>query len=310
MGATAMRVEAIVLNHDNYEDTAECLASLAALDYPDCRVTVVDNGSTDGSDRRLREEFPWARFILNGENLGYAEGNNRGIETALEEGADLVWLLNNDTVVEKETLGALVRAAAENPRAGLFGSVVCRYDDPGKVESAGGRRVRHRVRNLTAKTSSGTGSHGAEPFEADFVTGASLMARSSAVREIGLLDPSYFLYFEDTDWCLRARRAGWQVLVVPASRVLHKGGRTTRRDKPVLIYYVCRNSLSCCRRHYPAWLPLALASCLRRFVFNYLVRYIMRGFDAEELRCMSMGLRGILDFLRGRSGRLEERGER
>ncbi len=298
-------VEVIVVNYNNLEDTSECLASLKRLDYRNLRITVVDNGSTDGSGGRLAEEFPEVDLVFSRENLGYAGGNNLGMTRALERGAELVWLLNNDAVAERESLSALVRAALEHPEAGILGSLVCSDREPHEPESFGGKRTRHRLRPRTRWPRAGEVR---DPVETDFVTGASLMARAETIRQVGLLEPSFFLYYEDTDWCLRARRRGWKVLLVPSSRVLHKRGSTTLRDKPAMIYYVCRNSLLCCSRNFPGWLPVLLPSCFRRFFLNYLGRYMIKGFERTELECALMGLRGIADFLRGRFGRLEERG--
>ncbi len=296
-----MKASIIVLSYNNYQDTAECLRSLAELDYPDYAVTVVDNRSSDGSADRLSEEFPHAFFIRNDANMGFAEGNNRGIRHALEEGADLIWLLNNDTVVEPATLRSLVEAAEADPRAGILGSMIYHYDKPGCVDFAGGRVARHLGKgiHLTSDT------EGTAPFETGFATGASLMAKAGAVREVGMLDGRFFLYLEDLDWCLRVKKAGWNVVMVPSSRVWHKINETTGRDRPRIIYYVCRNSLLCCRKNFPAWLPVVMVTAFQRYVLNYLGRFLLSGLDRSELRYAHMGLKGMADFLRGYGGAYE-----
>lgn len=295
---TGMKIAIIVLNYNNHRDTAECLRSLAGLDYPDYSVTVVDNCSSDGSAERLSGEFPHVFFLCNHTNLGFADGNNQGIRHALEEGADLVWLLNNDTVVEPGALRGLVEAAEAEPRAGILGSVVYYYDQPERVNFAGGRVVRYLGKGIHLTTL----TEGAAPFETDFVTGASLMVRADAAGEAGVLDGRFFLYMEDLDWCQRMKKAGWKVIMVPSSRVRHKINETTGRDRPRIIYYVCRNSLLCCRKNFPVWLPVVMAAALRRYVVNYLGRYALSRFDRRELEHARMGLKGITDFLRGRGG--------
>lgn len=296
-----MKTAILVLTYNNYADTRECLASLAGLEYPDCEVVVVDNGSCDGSLEKLRGDFPSLTFIENGTNLGYAGGNNRGIARALERGADAVWLLNNDTVVHPEALARLAEAAASLPDAGILGSFVCCYDAPQEVHFAGGKLVKGKGkgRHIGGEV---RGPYPDRPQRTDFVTGASLLARREMIEEVGALDESFFLYLEDVDWALRARRAGWATYVVPGSRVWHKINRTTQMARPRIIYYVCRNSLYLCRRHFPLRLPQVLGWCLYSYVASYLVKWVLGGFDPGALAYLRMGWRGVGDFLAGRMG--------
>lgn len=301
-----MKVTIIVLSYNNYEDTAECLDSLATLEYPDYAVTVIDNGSTDDSARKIEKRFPDYRFIVNEANLGYAEGNNVGLRRALKEGADLVWLLNNDTVVHPAALSRLVEAAEADPRAGLIGSQVYFYSEPERIHFAGGKLS--RPKGLGLHLGMGSVDEGSDRLvrETDFVTGASLMARSSMIRQVGLLDAGFFLYMEDLDWALRAKKSGWKVVLAPASHIRHKVGETSLQRRPLIIYYVCRNSLKCCRKNYPRWLPVVILVDFQRFVLNYLGRYLLYGRAPGELDHARMGWRGIADFLAGRTGEFAE----
>ncbi len=130
VAATAPMVYIILLNWNGWKDTVECVESCRKLSYPDVRIVIVDNGSTDGSETRLRERFPDLELIQTGANLGFAGGNNVGIRYALEKGAEYVWLLNNDTIADAEALSALVQAAEDDQTVGMVGSKIVYHDDP------------------------------------------------------------------------------------------------------------------------------------------------------------------------------------
>src|SRR2546425_647264 len=128
----------LVLNWNNWKDTNECLASLQGLDYNHWKVIVLDNGSTDGSLRHIRERHPEVEIMKLGENLGFAKGNNAGIRAAVERGAEYVWLLNNDTEVDPGALRALVETAESDPRIGAVGSAIYSMAKPEQLLAWGG----------------------------------------------------------------------------------------------------------------------------------------------------------------------------
>ncbi|RME45924.1 MAG: glycosyltransferase family 2 protein, partial [Chloroflexi bacterium] len=132
-GSNAPSVYFIVLNWNQPKMTAECLDSLARQDYPNYRVVVVDNGSTDGSAAILRRRYPWAEIVEISQNIGYSEGNNVGIEYALEQGADYLFLLNNDTEVDPHMLGRLVEVAEAQTEAGMVGPTMYYVDPPDMI---------------------------------------------------------------------------------------------------------------------------------------------------------------------------------
>jgi GT2 family glycosyltransferase len=249
----------VLVNWNGWRDTVECVRSCASLDYRPFRVIVVDNGSTDDSAERLRAELGDRgdiTLIETRANLGFAGGCNIGIRRALDDGAEYVWLLNNDTVVEPGTLSALTEVFAEQPSAGIAGSKIFYHDRPGVISSAGGR-ISPRL-GLTTHIGDGEADAGQYDTvrDVDYVTGASLLVRASVVESIGPMDESYFLYWEEADWCERARTAGWRVLYAPASRVWHKVGASTATDKSyVKARYEGRNRVAFHRRNRPRrWL--------------------------------------------------------
>ncbi|BDV41760.1 glycosyl transferase [Geotalea uraniireducens] len=293
-------VQIILLNWNGWRDTVECVESCQKLSYPNFRIVVVDNGSTDGSEEILRKRFPTVELIQTGANLGFAGGNNAGIRHALSSGAEYVWLLNNDTVVAPDALTELVRVAESDPRAGMVGSKIVYHDDTGLLWFAGAvldpeqphRPYHQGLRQRDAGQND-------RVAETGYVTGCSLLARKEMMAEVGLLDDGLFLYFEDVDWSARAVCVGWKLLYAPASVVRHKesvssGGAAS----PRLVYYTARNRLYFVRRNFPAKLWAALCYDL----FEHVLVNLKKG----RLACARAGLRGILDFLRGKAGPLPE----
>jgi GT2 family glycosyltransferase len=212
------KVDVIVLNWNGFGDTSACLSSLQELSYPNYRVIVVDNASTDDSPSRIRQQFPQIELIETDRNLGFGGGCNVGITRALAEGADFVWLLNNDTTVDSEALQSLVATAMSRPRIGAVGSAIYFSDEPGRLQAWGGGRVNFWL---------GRSRHFLQPVsdeKVQFITGASLLLPRAALESVGLFDVGFFMYWEDADYCFRLRRAGWRVAVAGESKVWHKAG--------------------------------------------------------------------------------------
>ena len=205
----------IVLNYNGWRDTVECLRSLEEMDYPNYWTVVVDNGSADDSVARIRERFPEIPLIETGKNLGEPSGNNVGIRRALDEGADYIWVLNNDTIVDPGALGAMVRVAEAHPAVGAVGSVLYYMSEPERVQAWGGGRV--LMWWGTSRYLKGPASKGS----LHYITGACLLLRSRTLREVGLLDERFFLYWVDVELGFRLRKAGWSLAVAEDSRVWH-----------------------------------------------------------------------------------------
>lgn len=213
-------VYVVLLVWNNWRDTLGCLNSLRGMSYGNWRAVIVDNGSTDDSVQRIRESHPPAVFIENGRNLGFAGGCNVGIRQAIEDGADYVWLLNADTTVEKDALGAMVNRALQDTAIGAVGSVIYWMDEPSKVQAWGGGYVNFwigRSRHFGTRVNDS---------KLEFITGASMLIRRYALASVGLLDEGFFMYWEDSDYCYRMREAGWRMATAPDSVVYHKGSAT------------------------------------------------------------------------------------
>jgi GT2 family glycosyltransferase len=219
---TLPTVAVVVVTYNNLADTRECLASVRTISYSNVRIIVVDNGSTPREDEVLRAELGETAEVLRvAVNRGYGPGANVGIDRALMLGADFVWLLNNDALVDAASLGALMDAAVQDDRVGILSPVIAAPpgpEAPHGVWYAGGSidlalaQTRH-VHEPPA---------GVAPFKTEYVTGCAMLVRSSVFREVGLLREDLFLYWEDVDLNLRAIRGGWSLVVVPRATVFHK----------------------------------------------------------------------------------------
>jgi hypothetical protein len=239
------RVAIVVLTYNGVEDTLACLGSLERINYPHERyeVVVVDNASSDGTVARVRAEFPTATLIENASNLGFAAGNNVGLRYALEQGFGYVLLLNNDTEVGPDFLGLLVDAAEADSSVGVAGPTIYYHHSPRVVWSAGGiidwRRGTSAMRGLD-KLDQGQFT---APAEVDFVSGCALLCKSTALRQAGLLDERFFMYYEETEWCVRITRAGFRCLHVPGAHIWHKILPERQAQSPRVAYYMARNRL-------------------------------------------------------------------
>jgi GT2 family glycosyltransferase len=202
------RIAVVVVNWNRAHDTLRCLAALLASDYPNFETIVVDNASTDNSAEAIAAAYPAATFLHSPVNAGFSGGNNLGLRHGLQRGAEYLFLLNNDAVVEPGTLSALAAAASAHPQAGFLGATICALEDPRQVLSAGGRLAGGwRPEHIGMGQAAGGGP--AEPVPVEFLSGAALLARRRAVETIGLLDEDFFLYYEDVEWCWRASQAGF-----------------------------------------------------------------------------------------------------
>ena len=238
------QVMVIVLNWNGLTDTLECLESLSRLDYPACELVVVDNGSTDGSPAIIRVRFPDVTLVETGENLGFTGGNNLGLRRALEQGADYALLLNNDTEVAPDFLRLLVEAAEADPRIGIVGPTIYYHAQPQVIWSAGGHIDWRRGRTwMLGLNEFDVGQFGDEPRDVDFVTGCALLVKRAVMEQVGLLDERFFAYYEETEWCVRARRAGFHIAHVPRATVWHKMPLDGRESSPSVHYYMTRNRL-------------------------------------------------------------------
>lgn len=283
------RVYIVLVNWNSWQDSVECLESLQRLNYPDFRIVLCDNGSSEDSlqeiknwaklhgiryvelqradavtDRVLADD-PELTLIRSDENLGFAGGNNIGLIYAMLQGnAGYYWLLNNDTVVEPDALNHLVARMEQQPQIGICGSTVLLYHDRQRVQALGGG---HYCRWIGLPWHYGRftrwgGKIDQQRAESimNYVEGASMLVSQQFLKKIGLLCEEYFLYFEEADWAIRGE-GQFKLGYASQSLVYHKvGGSIGTSSNPAKMsyisdYYNIRNRLLFTKRFYPAALP-------------------------------------------------------
>jgi hypothetical protein len=298
------KVTIIVLNYNGLADTLACLESLASLDYPESEVVVIDNASSDGSVAAIHQAYPNIKVIETGQNLGYAEGNNVGLRYALETGADYILLLNNDTTVAADFLFRLIEATEADPEIGVAGPTIYYFDHPNVIWSAGGAIDWQRGQTAMLELDeTDVGQFGSTPRQVDFVSGCALLIKRSVVERVGLLDARFFMYYEETEWCHRLRRAGYQILHVPQAKIWHKISSTAREASPQVHYYMTRNRLLFLKLSQVGIMPW-----VRTFLFDYgrtLISWTLKPKWRHKTAQRQAMLQAILDYWQGNFGQVE-----
>lgn len=241
-------VVTVILNTNRKDDTLACLASLASSTYARNHIIVLDNASSDGSVEAVTSGFPQAEVVHLRENLGYAGNNNVGIVLALERGAEWVLVLNEDTILAPDCIQRLVDAGESEALVGMVGPLVLHADEPEVIQSAGGRLTRrwdavHIGQNMDNTCRFTT------PRHVDWLSGCALLVRRQLIDSIGLLDERFFYYWEEVDWCLRARFSGWTLILEPRAELWHKGVQRDYEPTPNVAYYNTRNRLLLMHKH-------------------------------------------------------------
>lgn len=299
MHSSVPHVTIVILNWNREADTLACLDSLAGMNYPSFSIVVVDNGSTDCSpgaiERWGREHLPLT-LIRNAENRGFVGGSNQGMRHALSTNTAYVFLLNNDTVVEPDALQLLVAAAERSGDtdgntggdtggdtndatgdtssdtggdAGMVGPKIYQYGKDNLLDSAGTRAIPWLAQGFLI-------GHGEEdrgqydhPGEMPYITGTALLVKRAVLEQVGLMDEDFFCYFEDFDWGVRVRKAGYKLLLEPGAVVHHKGSQTAGFNSPFYVHHMVRSRILFARKNVPLLLYL-FAFLPYLFLYRYL----------------------------------------
>jgi GT2 family glycosyltransferase len=291
-------VSVVVLNSRPPDDCLSCLASLRNASLAGLNVIVLDYGSSAQSLAAIRSALPGGQLIQLQENRGYAGNNNVGLRLALDQGAAWILLLNEDTVVAGDCLEHLMRTAESDPAIGVVGPMVYHADEPDVIQSAGGQLDATWCANLHGRNQVDRGQFGTER-EVDWVSGCAVLVRRALVEQVGLLDERFFIYWEEVDWCVRARRHGWRVVHVPAAKIWHKGVQRVYRPHPSVTYYSTRNRLMFLAKHHAPWRAwVACWSETLRTLTSWTIRPKWRSMRGHR----DAMWQGVRDFFRGQSG--------
>lgn len=295
-------VAVIILNWNGLEDTLACLNSLGKLTFPPHEIIIVDNGSSDGSIEVLKKIYPDVTYIENSENLGFTGGNNAGLRYAKSIDADYALLLNNDTEVDPAFLGLLVDVAESDEEIGIIGPSIFFFDEPEVLWSAGGDIDWMRGRtNMVGINQTDNGQFGEDPRDVDFVSGCALMIRMAVVEEVGPLDERFFVYYEETEWCVRVARSGYKIMHVPLAKIWHKTSIEDQISSPIVTYYMIRNRLLFLKLSHAniiAWIYSLVLDNFRTLL-SLSIRPKWKHMRARR----SVMLKAMLDFFSGKFGR-------
>jgi GT2 family glycosyltransferase len=291
-------VALILLNWNTPVHTANCILSLKQ--YCDERlfdIIVADNGSTDGSLTLLKKQFPGLIYIDNKENLGFAEGNNRGLAYSIEKGYDYSLVINTDTLVDEDIVAKLSTHLNNHPEAAAVQPAIYWMFDKTKIWN--GKGFFNRVLGLI-KTDREF-PHAASPPDfkvAEWVTGCCMLIRNSALTKSGLFNKQFFLYYEDVELSFRLRNSGYQVHYLPACKMYHEAGVSGKTEvkkkegflSPVIHYYISRNRIWFLRKYgnkicYPVYI---ISSGF--YYMSLLIYFKLRGRN-EKARHLIKGLK-------------------
>lgn len=238
------KVGIILVNYNGKEYNEECINSILDSSYKNIEIIVVDNGSKDGSVEILKEVFKEKiELILTGKNLGFSGANNIGIEKALNDGCDYIVLLNNDTIIDRNLIGNMLIASIEEHNS-VISPKIYYYDNKKIIWSAGADiRWKKGVTDQRGINKIEDGSFNKRE-EVEFGTGCCLLIPSNIVKKVGMLSEEYFLYYEDTDYCMKIKEGGYKIVYEPTGVLYHKVSASTGGELSVgYIYYNTRNRL-------------------------------------------------------------------
>lgn len=287
-----MDLAVIILNYKNAKDTIECMTNVRKSEGIHCHILVVDNASNDGSVDEIKRHLEFDDVLVEAkENGGYAAGNNLGLEAAIQRGFEFFCILNNDVIVYPDTLAKLTQYLMHHPEVGIVGPGICTYENVDVLESAGSLMNFNNGKINRFYTGKNPKEIVGLEISCDYVGGACMVFSQDLIKRIGFLPENYFLFFEENEWCYKARQAGKKVICYGNSLVIHKGSATINKFSGLSEYYTYRNMVLFIRRNgkvknklifYPyIWLFVIKSGITKPNGWRYF-RYIRDGFLEKD----------------------------
>lgn len=249
----------ILLTFNDSASALRCLQSIQVANYPELKVVVVDNASEDDTVAAIQHKFPKYQIIVNERNLGFGAGCNVGLRVALTKQAEFVMLINQDTVIANNLFHAFVEAAQACPQAGILTpkTYFLKKTDDKRERLLYGGSWRGRLpfqQRIPGIELVDDGSHEV-PCQVDYAWGHGMFMRTAMLREIGLFDEDFFMYFEDMDLCRRASEAGYQICYIPQAQMWHdiEDGYRSSNPEPKRFQYKADSLLTIYKKHYGPW---------------------------------------------------------
>ncbi|MBE9224081.1 glycosyltransferase family 2 protein [Phormidium sp. LEGE 05292] len=299
------KVLVIILNWNQKYDTIGCLNSLKKIDYPNYHIIVIDNNSSDDSVNAILQAHPTIRVYKQQDNYGCAGGRNIGLKYA-DHQADYILFLDNDTKVSPKFLTYLIETAEQDLNIGVVSSMILYWDDPSIAWTSGGSIDKNGI--VTALYyNEPTSNIPNALYKVDWVPGCVLLAKKSVFEEISDFNENYFIYFEDVDWCLKAKQAGYHVVVDPRSVVYHKASQSLGGETSLgKLYYMTRNRLLFVSQYYRGIKAFrSISLILVEEFLNIVDQLRMKNFLQSLIK-----IKAIFHFFVGKKGALSEQNDK
>lgn len=311
------KIFVIILNWNGKEDTLACLKSLEKVSTPHSLI-VVDNGSNDDSVVTIQNAYTDITLLENRKNLGYAEGNNVGIRWALKNGAEYLLILNNDTIVDPDILEGFLSTLALTPQASILGGKPYLMNDPSRLDHLGGK-WNSKTGTFDLIGSNDLGENWMTPFPLDYVCGCALFVKAEVFRKVGAFESRFFLFWEESDFCKRAKKEGFYSYFAPNAKLWHKVSASFTGGKAHTTYFWWRNRLFFMERNCSAREKFSLFLCVifpetLHLIKLYLIKRLQLCFlksihpqrdysvKINRLRVYRASLVGIKDYIFRRLG--------
>jgi len=290
------RVAIILVNWNGLDFTVACLNSLRNQGYKNFEIILVDNASDNEEGKVLQKQFPEIDLVQSEQNLGFAGGNNLGIQKALEQNFSHIMLLNNDTVVSPDFLDQMILLFNHNPQLGVVQPLIYWMKDRNQIWSAGGKWNAFLGRAITLLEQKKSKNLESGFQKLDWATGCCMLLKRETILKAGLLNEQYFTYFEDVDWSLRIRKEGFEIALAPQAIIYHEAGASSKKKhsegilSPRVFYYNVRNQFFLIRTTLrPIQKPIAIGYHLIRFGF-WMGYFLIRG-RFKKLKSVAKGIR-------------------
>ncbi|MBN1183767.1 MAG: glycosyltransferase family 2 protein [Bacteroidales bacterium] len=293
----------ILVNWNRPQDTLECVRSINKSNYLDYKIIVVDNGSSDNSIRLIEDEGGDLVLLQSKENLGFTGGNNLGIEYALEQNADYIFLLNNDTIVAADGILKMLEVMNSDSNIGIVSPKILFYDRPDIIWFGGATFNEYFIIGRMNGYGSKDDSLYNKQDDIPFASGCAMLIRRKVIENTGVLCNDFFAVMEDIEFSLRVRNNGYKIKYVPSSLVYHKESITAGgHDAPQYVYYQTRNTFVL-RRHLGKINRFHILSHI--FSITYFLKRVLKFISRRKWRSILGIIFGVVDGITGKLGKHE-----
>ena len=288
------KIAIIIVNWKQYQLTKLCLYSLQKIKYDNYQIILIDNESNPKELKKIKNQFDKIITFPNQKNLGFTGANNIGIEYAIKNDFEYVMLINNDTEVEKNFINPLIELLEKNQNFGAAQPLILNYYNRNKVWSAGGFLNKFFGYTYVIKSPEGIKKN------IDWITGCCFFLRTDVIKKIGLLDEKFFAYYEDVDWSIRIKNAGYDLAFVKSSVVYHHGSKSSKNESnegtlsPFVHYLNIRNHIFLLRKNKDVFNSVGVLFFQFFKIVSYSVYFIVR----VRINKLNMVYKGLVDGLK------------